>query len=46
MFKVGLSPSKKIVFICFNERSFKTIKNAFCVMLKASFVPEIFTFLC
>ena len=29
----GLSPSKKVVFICFNESSLKMIKNAFYFML-------------
>ena len=27
--KVGLSPSKKISFICFNESLFEIMKNAF-----------------
>ena len=45
MFKVGFSLSKKVVFICFNERPFKVMKNAFYFMLKALFVLEIFTFL-
>ena len=27
--KNGLSPSKKICFVCFNEGPFKTMKNAF-----------------
>ena len=30
----GLSPSKKVVFIYFNESSLKMIKNAFYFMLK------------
>ena len=30
----GLSPSKKVAFICFNESSLKMIKNAFYFMLK------------
>ena len=44
-FKVRLSPSKKIVFICFNKNPLKKMKNAFCFMLKAHFVIEIFKFL-
>ena len=36
---------QKIVLICFNESSLKMMKNAFCLMLKALFVLEIFTFL-
>ena len=41
--KVGLSTSKKVGFICFNER--KMMKNAFYFILKSLFVLEIFTFL-
>ena len=36
--KVGLSPSKKEIFICFNDIPLKMMKNAFCFMLKALFV--------
>ena len=43
--KVGLSPSKKVVFIYVNESSLKMMKNDFYLMLKALFVLEIFTFL-
>ena len=35
-FKVGLSPSKKNCYICFNESPMKMIKNAFYVILKTS----------
>ena len=44
-FKVGLSTSKKVVFICFNESPLKVMKNAYYFMLKAPFVLDIFTFL-
>ena len=43
--KVGLSLSNKGVFIYFNERPLKMMKNAFHSILKALFVLEIFTFL-
>ena len=36
-FKVGLSPSKKICFICLNESPFKMMKNVFYFILKRSF---------
>ena len=45
MLKVGLSPSKKVVFIFFNKSSLKMMKNAFYFMLKALFVLVIFTLL-
>ena len=32
--KVGLSPSKKIGLICFNESPLKMVKNAFYFILK------------
>ena len=41
--KVGLSPSEKI--ICISMKVLKNDKNIFYFMLKALFVPEIFTFL-
>ena len=44
-FKVGLSHSNKIVFIYFNDSPFKKMKNVFYFMLKALFIPDIFTFL-
>ena len=44
-FKVGLSPYKKICVICCIENPLKTIRNAFCVTLKALFVLKIFKFL-
>ena len=37
-FKLGLSHSKKICFIYFNENPLKLIKNAFYFILKALFV--------
>ena len=43
--KVGLSPSKKNYFICFNDSPSKMMKNAFYLMLKALFVLKIFKFL-
>ena len=42
---VGLSPSKEVVFICFNESHLETIKNVFYFMSKALFVLEMFAFL-
>ena len=45
VFKVELSPSKKLFFIDFNEKPLKVMKNAFWFMLKALFVLEMFTFL-
>ena len=45
LLKVGLSPSKKVCFICFNQRPLKMMKNAFCFLLKALFVLKIFKFL-
>ena len=44
-FKVGLSPSKKDFFICFNSSPSKLMKNAFYFILKALFVLKIFKFL-
>ena len=43
-FKVGLSPSEKVGFICCNGRPLNMIKNAFYFMLKALFVLKIFKF--
>ena len=43
--KVGLSPSKEVCFICFNESSLKMIKNASYFILKALFIFEILKFL-
>ena len=43
--KVGLSPSKKILFVCFNENPLKIMKNALYFILKAIFVLNIFRFL-
>ena len=45
LFKVGLSPSKKICVICFIESPLKVMKNAFYFILKALFVLMIFKFL-
>ena len=43
--KVGLSTSKKVFFICFNNSPSKMMKNAFYFILKALFVLKVFTFL-
>ena len=43
--KVGLSPSKKICVISFNESHLKMMKNAFYFILKALYVFKIFKFL-
>ena len=45
LFKVGLSPSKKICVICLAEGPLKVMKNAFYFTLKALFVLRIFKFL-
>ena len=45
MFKVGLSPSKKNFFICFNESPLKIMRNYFYFILKALLVLKIFKFL-
>ena len=42
--KVGHPPSKKVVFISFNESSLKMMKNACYLMFKALFVLDILTF--
>ena len=44
LIKVGLSPSKKAFFICFNDSPSKMMKNAFYFILKALFVLKIFKF--
>ena len=44
VFKVGLSPSKKNCFICFNKSPSKVMKNAFYFILKALLVLKIFIF--
>ena len=44
LFKVVLSSSKEICFICFNESPLKTKKNTFYLILKAVFVIKIFNF--
>ena len=41
---VRLSLSKKLFFICVNDRSSKMIKNAFYFIVKALFVLKIFKF--
>ena len=43
--KVGLSSSKKVAFICFDESPLNIIKNAFYFMSKVLFVLEVFKFL-
>ena len=45
IFKVGLSPSKKIRIICFIESFLKMMKNAFYFILIALFILKIFKFL-
>ena len=45
LIKVGLSPSKNIFFICFNDSPSKMMKNAFYFNLKALFVLKVFKFL-
>ena len=42
--KVGLSPSKKVFFVCFNDSPSKIMKNAFYFIIKALFVLIIFKF--
>ena len=42
--KVGLSSSKKIFLVCFNDSPSKMIKNAFDFILKRLFVLKIFNF--
>ena len=52
IFKLRLSPSKKIVFVCFNKSPFKMMKNVFLFLVKSPFLSgdiyifylEIFTF--
>ena len=40
-----LSPSRRVVFICFNESPLKMMKNTLYFILKAIFFLEIFKFL-
>ena len=43
--KVGLSPSKKVNFICFNKSPLKMIKNVFLFHIKSSLlILKIFSF--
>ena len=42
--KVGLSPSRKICFICFNESFLKMMKNTFYFISKALFVLKDLSF--
>ena len=44
-FKVVLSSSKKICYICSNENPLKRMKIAFCFILKALFVLKTFKLL-
>ena len=44
-FKVGLSPSKKLLLFALMKALLKMMKNAFYPMSKALFVFEIFTVL-
>ena len=41
LLKVGLSPSKRICFIGFNESHLKVMKSAFYFILKALFVLKL-----
>ena len=43
LFKVGLSSSKKLLFICFNDSPSKMIKNTLYFILKALFILKIFS---
>ena len=43
--KFGFSPSKKVIFICFNESPLKMMKNTFYFILKALCALKIFKFL-
>ena len=43
--KVGLLPSKKVFFICFNDSPSKMMKNAFYFIVKSLFILKIFKFL-
>ena len=43
--EVGLSPSKKLWFICFNENPLKMIKNTFYFILKVLFALKNFLFM-
>ena len=45
LFKVELSPSKKICVTCLIESPLKMMKNAFYFILKAIFVLKIFKLL-
>ena len=40
-FKAGISPSKKVGFICFNENPVQMMKNAFHFILKVLFILKI-----
>ena len=42
--KVGLSPSKKNYFTCFNENTLKMMTNLYYFILKALFVINVFKF--
>ena len=44
MIKVGLSPWKKICFICFNENPSQMMKNAFYFNCKVFFVLKVSKF--
>ena len=45
MLKVGLSPCKKKIIICFNDSPSNMMKNASYFALKVLFVLKIFKFL-
>ena len=44
-FNGKISPSKKNLFICFNESPLKMMKNAFYFILKALSAPNLFKLL-
>ena len=43
--KDALLPSKKVVFICFNQNPLKLIRNGFYFILKALFLLKLFKLL-
>ena len=45
IYEVGLSPSKKFVFVYFNESLLKLMINNFYIVSKILFCLEILTFL-
>ena len=45
IYEVGLSPSKKFVFVYLNESPLKLMINDFYIVSKILFCLEVFTFL-